>query len=83
MEHTGNTRFDVARGLAALVVFIAHINQIFVWRFFQPVSWPEMISGWAARAAVLAFFLLSGMLITKSILSNIKRNGYFEPVESV
>jgi peptidoglycan/LPS O-acetylase OafA/YrhL len=81
MEHTGNTRYDVARGLAALVVFVAHINQFFVWRFFQPVSWPEMVSGWGARAAVLVFFLLSGLLITKSILSNIQRNGYFEPVD--
>ncbi|MFL6812776.1 MAG: acyltransferase family protein, partial [Bradyrhizobium sp.] len=81
MEHAGNTRFDVARGLAALVVFVAHLNQIFIWRFFQPVSWMEMVSGWAARAAVLVFFLLSGLLITKSIISNIKRNGYFEPTD--
>src|SRR3954447_3264988 len=81
MEHAGNTRFDVARGLAALVVFVAHLNQIYIWRFFQPVSWMEMVSGWAARAAVLVFFLLSGLLITKSIISNIKRNGYFEPTD--
>jgi peptidoglycan/LPS O-acetylase OafA/YrhL len=81
VEHTGYARYDVARGLAALVVFVAHINQIFIWRFYQSVSWMEMVSGWAARAAVLAFFLLSGLLITKSIISNIKRNGYFEPID--
>lgn len=40
-----------------------------------------MVSGWSARAAVLVFFLLSGLLITKSIVSNIKHNGYFEPFD--
>jgi peptidoglycan/LPS O-acetylase OafA/YrhL len=81
VEHAGNERFDVGRGLAALVVFGAHINQFFVWRFFQANSLPEMVSGWAARAGVLLFFLLSGLLITRSIISNIKRNGCFDPVD--
>lgn len=40
-----------------------------------------MVSGWAARAGVLVFFLLSEMLITKSIISNVRRNGYFEPID--
>ena len=81
VEHTGYTRYDVARGLSAFVVFVAHTNQVFIWRFYQPASWMEMVSGWAARSAVLAFFLLSGLLITKSIISNIKRNTYFEPID--
>lgn len=81
MLHIENKRFDVARGLAALVVFVAHVSQVFIWRFLQPQSWLELVSGTAARAAVLVFFLLSGLLITRSIATNIKRNGFFEPFD--
>lgn len=81
MNHAENIRFDVARGLAALVVFFAHVNQVFVWRFFKPPTMWEMFLGWSARSAVLIFFVLSGFLIVKSIVSNIQRNGYFDPVD--
>ncbi len=42
-------------------------------------SWIEYVSGSLARGAVLAFFVLSGLLITRSIAANIRRNGFFEP----
>jgi peptidoglycan/LPS O-acetylase OafA/YrhL len=72
-----NVRLDVARGVAALVVFAAHIGQILFWRLLGPASAFAVISGIAARHAVLVFFLLSGHLITKSAVSNIRRNGSF------
>lgn len=38
----------------------------------------EIASGAAARAAVLVFFVLSGLLITRSIVGNIRRNSAFD-----
>jgi peptidoglycan/LPS O-acetylase OafA/YrhL len=55
--------------------------QCFIWRLYGQGCYQEMISGWAARFAVLAFFLLSGRLITASIASNIKRNGRFDAID--
>ncbi|WP_194403392.1 acyltransferase [Bradyrhizobium sp. CCBAU 53351] len=78
MDHKNTLRFDVARGVAALVVLVAHVAQAFAWRLYGGGSWLEMMSGWAARFAVLIFFLLSGRLIVASIASNISRNGYFD-----
>ncbi|OKO69291.1 hypothetical protein AC629_41385 [Bradyrhizobium sp. NAS80.1] len=69
------------RGVAAIVVLVAHSAQCFVWRLYGAGSYWEMASGWSARFAVLAFFLLSGRLITASIAANIKRNGRFEPID--
>lgn len=81
MDHHGNARLDVARGLSALVVFAAHISQVFIWPYLGAMSAVEVLAGTAAREAVLIFFLLSGFLITTSITKNITRNGYFEPTE--
>lgn len=80
MDHHGNARLDVARGLSALVVFAAHISQVFIWPYLGALSAVEVIAGTAAREAVLIFFLLSGFLITTSITKNIERNGYFDPI---
>jgi peptidoglycan/LPS O-acetylase OafA/YrhL len=76
VDHQNNRRFDVTRGVAAIVVLIAHTAEV-----YGAGSWAEMASSWAARFAVLAFFLLSGRLITASIASNIGRNGRFDPVD--
>ncbi|WP_354100494.1 acyltransferase [Bradyrhizobium sp. S3.9.2] len=76
-----NLHFDVVRGVAAIVVLGAHVAQAFLWRLYGAGSWADMASGWAARFAVLAFFLLSGRLIVASIGSNIRRNGSFDPID--
>ncbi|MCA6109610.1 acyltransferase family protein [Bradyrhizobium cenepequi] len=81
MDHKNTLRFDVARGVAAIVVLVGHTAQCFAWRLYGAGSWAEMASGWAARFAVLAFFLLSGRLITASIASNIRRNGRFDAID--
>lgn len=83
MDHKNTLRFDVARGVAALVVLVAHLAQAFAWRLYGSGSWLEMTLGWAARFAVLVFFLLSGRLIVASIASNISRNGYFDATDYV
>jgi peptidoglycan/LPS O-acetylase OafA/YrhL len=77
VNHQGNFRFDVARGISALVVFASHLTQVFVWPFLVAASWVDVLSGIAAREAVLLFFLPSGLLITKSIMANVERYGYF------
>lgn len=69
---------DVARGMAALLVFGAHISQVFFLRFYGEGG---QLAAWSGRAGLLAlgvFFLLSGHLITKSILANVVRNGRFD-----
>lgn len=75
-------RFDVARGVSALVVLAAHSCQVFLVRLTtDPDSWLVAIYGNAARQAVLVFFLLSGFLITRSIVANVGRNGFFDPAD--
>lgn len=72
---------DVLRGLAALVVFAAHVGEVYFWRF---TGLNDPVAAWVNRAslgAVGVFFALSGHLITKSILQNIQKNGRFEPGE--
>jgi len=80
MQHEVS-RYNLARGVAALVVFVAHLSQVFIWPVLPPDSWFIYAAGISARAAVLAFFVLSGLLITKSIIGNVKRNGYFDPID--
>lgn len=63
------------RGAAALVVVIAHANQIFLLRFFGLDHAIAKISGQMAAQAVLIFFIVSGYLISLSILKNVQRNG--------
>lgn len=74
---------DATRGLAALLVFPAHIGQIFFWRLTGPDSFSALLCGAVARHAVLVFFLLSGHLVTKSIVQNVRRKGHFDPSEYV
>jgi peptidoglycan/LPS O-acetylase OafA/YrhL len=73
-------KFDVIRGLAAIAVLVTHVVVIYVARITgsdRPLFYGAEI---LARHAVLVFFLLSGYLITVSILLNIKKNGRFDGV---
>jgi peptidoglycan/LPS O-acetylase OafA/YrhL len=73
-----HARLDVARGLAALAVFFAHISEVFFWRLLGENHPVAIVAAIVARHAVLIFFLLSGHLITRSIILNIRRNGCFD-----
>lgn len=70
--------YDSYRGLAAIVVFSSHLCLTFLFpymgsagKLFNAMS---LLSTWAVNI----FFLLSGYLITFSILRNISKNGYFK-----
>ena len=77
-------RLDAARGASALVVLLAHANQILFVRLPSTSTVQTAIAGMLARHALLIFFLLSGYLITKSICANIERHsGRFNVLDYV
>jgi len=63
-------KFDAFRGIAALTVALSHIVQIYIVRLigWEHPAW--IIARTLGQHAVLVFFLLSGYLITLSILRN-------------
>lgn len=69
-QHLGN-----ARGFAALVVFFAHVVQVHWLRFNGLGSVEHAVSSALSTYAVIAFFVLSGFLVTHSLESNVRRNG--------
>src|SRR5579863_4128464 len=71
-----NGRLDVARGIAALLVFAEHTKDVLIDRIANNHA-VSAIMQFLAFHAVLVFFVLSGFLITKSITENIARNGTF------
>jgi peptidoglycan/LPS O-acetylase OafA/YrhL len=73
-------RFDVVRGLAAIAVLWFHVIDIYMTRLTGYDRRLVLLSEILARHAVLVFFLLSGYLITVSILANIRKNGRFDAV---
>lgn len=75
--HHEHQRFDVLRGLMAIIVLLQHVSQILLWRLFGPESRAAITGDMAGRQAVIVFFLLSGYLITRSIRSNIVRHKSF------
>lgn len=73
-----HSKYDLMRGVAALLVLLSHANQIFIRRLLPNQELIFTLISTLARHSVLVFFLLSGFLITNSIISNIKRNQYFD-----
>lgn len=67
--------FDTLRGLAAVIVVLCHCSQLFI---NQHVPQYYRFLAVLAQSCVMAFFVLSGFLITKSITGNISRNGYLD-----
>src|SRR5438132_224703 len=64
-----------------MVVVAAHAWQIFVRPLDNgAVTWGTYVFGLGARVAVLAFFCLSGFVITLSIAENTRRHPAFDPL---
>jgi peptidoglycan/LPS O-acetylase OafA/YrhL len=72
---------SAARGIAAIAVLLTHTYYVFASRFTQGVDTTLYIFGVGSEAAVYMFFFLSGFLITLSIANNVRRNGYFSPLQ--
>ena len=62
------------RGIAAIVVAIAHAYGLYLSPFFGPDDYLGIFFAIASHQAVMIFFLISGYLITISININIKKN---------
>lgn len=75
MDHNLSLKLDVLRGYSALAVLLAHINQWFV----LPLTGIETASRYFWNAishyAVIVFFVISGYVITYSLLQNQRKNG--------
>ena len=73
--HGRNVHLDAMRALAALCVVCTHIQQIFFVPYRQAGSGLLVkflyIGHYAARAAVIYFFVLSGYLVGMSVLNSI------------
>lgn len=68
-------RLSGVRGLAALVVLLAHLVQIHLLRFEGLGTPLHRVSSVASEYAVIVFFVLSGYLITHTLEANIRRHG--------
>lgn len=71
------------RGIAALAVVIAHSYQIFLARILGNDLLLAKVLTQMAHQAVLCFFIVSGVLITQSVLVNIGKYGRFSLVEYI
>jgi len=81
MQATHQNKFDMLRGVASIAVLIPHAAAVFLYRFLGPDHPLALAGGTIARHAVLVFFLLSGFLITLSIVTNVYRNGRLDVAE--
>jgi peptidoglycan/LPS O-acetylase OafA/YrhL len=74
-----SAQLDSVRGCSALVVAVAHANQLIVAPVFDKGAYGF---GFLAQSAVMVFFVLSGFLIRKSISGNkMRNNGRFLVIE--
>jgi peptidoglycan/LPS O-acetylase OafA/YrhL len=71
-------RFDLVRGLAAIAVLVSHVVDVYISRLTGQDQRLVHAVDLLARHAVLVFFLLSGYLITLSILANIESHRRFD-----
>lgn len=80
MDQNLSVKLDVLRGYSALAVLFAHVNQWFV----LPLTGIETANRYFWNAishyAVLVFFVLSGYVITYSLLKNQRKNGKINEV---
>ncbi|MFW0888377.1 UNVERIFIED_CONTAM: acyltransferase [Pseudomonas sp. JL1] len=67
-------QLDTLRGLSAIIVLIAHAQQIFLAPAYHGLTG---LFGLVAQASVMVFFVLSGFLICKSITRNHRDNVTF------
>jgi len=69
---SGWRQLDTLRLALSLVVVIAHANYVFITPLGYVAAFP--VTEWLARFAVLAFFMLSGLVIGKSLAQ--RRDGF-------
>jgi len=69
---SGWKQLDSARLLLSLIVVVAHANYVFMTPLGYTATFP--ITEWMARYAVLAFFVLSGLVIGRSLA--LRRDGF-------
>lgn len=70
-----SAQLDSIRGLSAIIVLLAHANQVLIAHTF---SGGVHIMGYLAQFSVMVFFVLSGFLIGCSILNNLALSGEFD-----
>ena len=75
MTRNLSVSLESVRGLAALVVLVAHAVQWFVWPLVGKASPVVAVTQHAAHFAVLVFFTLSGYVICFSMSRHAAKNG--------
>ena len=79
MQEKKHIKFlDGIRILSSIIVCIAHTNQTIIAPKLGATSKEVRFFGYAASYSVIAFFILSGYLITKSIFNNFKKKQYLQ-----
>ncbi len=68
---SGWKQLDTARLLLALTVVVSHANYVFITPLGYTAAFP--VTEWMARYAVLGFFVLSGLVIGRSLA--VRRDG--------
>jgi len=82
LKSRGGDNYDAVRGIAAVLVFVGHIHQVLWTRLVGSDGLSSLVLGVLSSYAVYAFFVLSGFLITNSILANIRRgSGAFDYID--
>ncbi len=75
MDRQLSDKLSVVRGYSALVVLFAHVNQWFILPLTGLETTGRYIWNALSHYSVLIFFILSGFVITHSLLKNLGKNG--------